>query len=166
MIKLEGIARLLLLWFLLDLLQLRLRRLLHLVLLFKPLIHFDLHGKLFLAHLDLTVCGHFWWHVHLWLSQTLRLTGSPIVRKPDSPTSVGVSGILFLISTGRLHVPIKGLCVLFGLIRINLLSILVADLTVHPLTLPYLGERLVIDPQVVFVTLLYNGSLMALPDHE
>jgi hypothetical protein len=65
-----------------------------------------------------------------------------------------------------LHVPIKGLCVLFGLIRINLLSILVADLTVHPLTLPYLGERLIIDPQVVFVILLDNRCLMALPYHE
>jgi hypothetical protein len=65
-----------------------------------------------------------------------------------------------------LHVPIKGLCVLFRLIRIDLLSILVADLTVHPLTLPYLGERLVINPQVVFVILLDDRCLMALPDHE
>ena len=58
------------------------------------------------------------------------------------------------------------MCVLFGLIRIDLLSILVGDLTVHPLTLPYLGERLVIDPQVVFVIVLDDGCLMALPDHE
>jgi len=79
---------------------------------------------------------------------------------------VGVSGILFLISTGRLHVPVKGLCVLFGLVGIDLLSVLVADLTVHPLTLPYLGERLVINPEVVFVILLDDGRLMALPDHE
>ena len=79
---------------------------------------------------------------------------------------MGVSGIFFLISTGRLHVPIQCLGVFFGLVGIDLLSVLVADLTVHPLTLPYLGERLVINPEVVFVILLDDGRLMALPDHE
>ena len=76
------------------------------------------------------------------------------------------TAILFLISTGSLHIPIQGLCVFFGLVGIDLFSVFVADLTVHPLTLPYLGERLVIDPQIVFVILLDDGRLMALPDHE